>query len=174
MSLLDDLPPKQRRYVELYTGPGRGNATQCAKDAGYRPGASIELMKNEKILNAIMEQNDLQRKQMFYVEQDILEALWTEAQKEGKGTSQNGRIQALVYLGKHIGMWDDKSKALKEAQEKRDQGGITYNIINFSDEKKTELENKVIEAVEDNRADVEKSISLPGVIIENYGSDEET
>jgi len=173
MSLLDDLTPKQRMFVELYTGPIRGNAIKCAKEAGYGAGMSSELMRNEKILSAIEEQNELKRRQMFYDEQDILEKLWEEAQKEGRGSSQNGRIQALVYLGKHIGMWDDKSKALAEAKENQGKGGVTYNIINFSDSEQQSLKNKVVEAIDHNLEAVEKELKhpkkAPGIIIENYG-----
>ncbi len=164
MGKLDNLTPKQRRFVELYTGPNRGNALQSAKEAGYGAGMASELMDNEKIVEAVTEQNELQRKTMFYNEQDILEKLWEEATKEGKGSNQNGRIQALVHLGKHIGMWDDKSKALALAKEEKQ--GITYNIINFSESKKEELEEKVMGAIEENIEEVEQA--LPGIVIENY------
>lgn len=176
MSLLDDLTPKQRRFVEHYTGPDRGNAIQSAKKAGYGAGMAPELMNNEKIVNAIIEQNELQKKKMFYDEQAILERLWEEATFEGKGSSQNARIQALVYLGKHIGMWDDKSKALAEA--KQQKGDITYNIINFSDSKKEDLQDKVVHTIEQNKESVEKERErldlkpsddiLEGVVLTNY------
>lgn len=169
MSLLDELTPKQRRFVEHYTGPDRGNAIQSAKKAGYGAGMASELMRNEKVLAAIEEENEKQRRTLFFQEQDILERLWIEATREGKGSNHNGRIQALVYLGKHIGMWEDKSKALIEA-EKKGGGNITYNVINFSEARKQELENKVIHAIEDNKEEVEKSKDniLDGIIITEY------
>lgn len=52
----------------------------------------------------------------------IIEKLFKEAIREGAGSNHAARIQALVHLGKHLGMF----------QEKKEDTTPIFNIINYS------------------------------------------
>lgn len=91
-------------------------------------------------------------------EKVIIKKLWEEATKQGMGSSQAARINALVWIGKHIGMWKDKV----ETQEDKTP---TIQVINYGmNEKEVKKELNKPEVVEQ-----KDKISLPeGVIVLDY------
>jgi len=52
----------------------------------------------------------------------ILDKLYKEATREGQGSNHAARIQALIQLGKHFGLFE----------EKKENASHTFNIINYS------------------------------------------
>ncbi|MCK5709070.1 MAG: hypothetical protein KAI07_00910 [Deltaproteobacteria bacterium] len=119
------------------------------------------LMKKDKIATAIKQRTEINLYRVTYSTQDIVDALWLEARREGRGTSQNGRIQALVWLGKHVGMFTP------EKEEKEDDSGVTYNIINYKTHVDTRLEKRVEKEVRKIER-VPKNPDIPGVVVTNY------
>lgn len=91
-------------------------------------------------------------------EQIIIKQLWKEAIDKGNNSTQSARINALVWIGKHIGMWQEKREEAKESQP-------TIKIVQYGidqDKFKQEIETKEVE-------DTAKDISLPeGITVLNY------
>ena len=85
---MSKLAPKQARFVEEYLIDL--NATQAAIRAGY---------KNGEIGRQIITKNN------------VLEAIQAaEAKLSGEGSSHSARVAAWAHLGKHLGMFVDKTE----------------------------------------------------------------
>jgi len=134
------LTPKEKAFVEIFTSGEKVTAKAAAQEVGYRGhGAGSELMKKPHIKAAIEEAYGKKVNTFRVTQEQILERLWHEANEGKQGSA---RINALVWLGKHYGMW--KTETDKESS------GVTYNIVNYSSAPVQEkvIEEKVIE-VED-------------------------
>jgi phage terminase small subunit len=163
---LRPLDEKEQLFVEAYCGPANFNNTKAYELAGYGGTTSkkqnaYELINRPHVQKAIRERLE-QRKNTYWLDENlILERLWEEANRVGNGSSHAARIQALVYLGKHIGMWQER------VNQHADQS-VTYNIINYSEDPKKE---KIVKAIEQHKKEVEEvkdtAIDL-GVEIKNY------
>ena len=157
---------QQNLFVEAFCSSPTFNATQAAKDAGYADASAHirgwKLLQNSKIQKAITKRL-AKRKEAFWIKEDIiLKKLWEEATNTDRGSSHAARINALVWLGKHLGMWQDRVPVQEDNK-------ITYNVINYSDN--GELKNKIVDKIEENKEEVEqqKDKSLPeGVVLLNY------
>jgi hypothetical protein len=145
---LSKLTPKQRLFVEAYCGVAQGNASKAHRLAGYEnrnhANEAYILMHTPKIIDAIEEFKLLTRRQFWIDTSEILEGIYKEAKNTEDGTQQ-GRIQAWVWLGKHVGMFQEK---------KEDKSGqqITYNIVNYSDE--GQLKEKIEVGVKENKQEI--------------------
>lgn len=160
------LNPQQELFVEAFCSSPTFNATQAAKDAGYsETSAHIrgpKLLQNPRVQKAIDKRLEKRKTAFWLKENTVLEKLWEEATRTAGNASHAARINALVWLGKHIGMWREKVEETEEAK-------ITYNVINYSDG--GELKGKVNKLVEENKEEVEenKNKELPeGVVLLNY------
>lgn len=99
------LTGKQVAFVDAYTGPARGNATEAARLAGYK-GNDVTLgrvgcdnLKKPQIAQAIAAKTESRG-----IESDgILDAIHRIAMDDGERTSD--RLKALELLGKHLGLW---------------------------------------------------------------------
>ena len=160
---MKSLTPKEELFVEHYCGTAQFNATQAADMAGYKDKREGSVILNRPhVAQAVRSRIEERKQKSWLSETQIMEKLWDEAHKEGQGTSHAARINALVWLGKHLGMWQEKKEQQGETQ-------ITYNIINYDNDARVE---KITNAIEDNREEVEanvESASLPeGVVIASY------
>jgi hypothetical protein len=169
---IDLLTEKQKLFVEAYCGPAKGVGAQAYRDAGYKASENASdrayrMLQNSKIQNAI-EELKFQKKKAFWIsEEDILKGIYEEATLVGKeGGTQQGRTQAWVYLGKHIGMFSDKKK------EETAQQSITYNIVNYSDG--GNLKEKIVKGIEENKeAILEHKLPEDSLIgITNYSEED--
>lgn len=160
-------------FVEAFCGPANFNGTEAYRLANYSTknkdsatSAASDLLKRPHVLKAIKERLE-ERKASFWLTEDvILQKLWEEANRTDKGSSHAARIQALVLLGKHIGMWQDKVKAYEESS------NVTYNIIQYNQEP---LKEKVVAAIEDHKItkDQADSIESFGINLTNYNEDKD-
>lgn len=150
------LSEMQKKFVVFYCTSARGDASQAAREAGYgkttSEQATAKLLTNLNILEAIKEHREGMAEISQFSEEQIMKKLWGEANYYDEGATHAGRINALVWLGKHMGMFDPNTKRLAEA--KSAKGGNTYNIINYSNATNT-LENQYIK-----EAEVQKVIEL--------------
>jgi len=169
--ILEKLTPKQRLFVEAYCGPAMGNASKAFRLAGYGSrnvaDEAYKLMHTPKIIDAIDAFKKNTKKKFFLDTSEILEGIYKEATNLEDGTQQ-GRIQAWVWLGKHIGMFQEKKKEDTSQQ-------ITYNIVNYSDS--GELKEKIEAGVEENKQTIlehkdEESVQLP-IDITDYSETKE-
>lgn len=162
----EPLSDQQLIFVEAYCSSTNFNGTAAAKEAGYSTPATAanSLMNMDKIVKAIQDRLDERKKTFWITETDILERLWEEARNIGEGASHAARINALVWMGKHIGMWKNK--------EEKEDTQVTYNIIQYN----TPQIEQITKAIEDNREEVESakdSVSLDeDIIIADYSSTE--
>ena len=89
------------------------------------------MLNRKSTQGAIAEIKERKNRDFWLTESDILRGIHKEATDYSPKSSQTARIQAWVWLGKHISMFHDKGggggKALAEG------GGDThtYNIINY-------------------------------------------
>lgn len=123
-----ELTDREQLFVEYYCTESNGSARDAARRAGYSDGGianASKMLKKEPIQHYIEEWR-ADRKHHFRIsENKILERMWEEANFSGEGATHAGRINALLHLGKHLGMFEKKP----QKEEKR---GHTYNIINYS------------------------------------------
>lgn len=140
-----DLTPKQKSFVEHYCTDANFNAAKAAELAGYGLTRNIykQLMGNPKIKKAIEERVLETKRRSWLTEDTILEQLWKEAQREGKGSSHAARINALVFLGKHIGMF-------REKEEQKGPQKIEYNVVNYN----SPTTEKIVEEIKENETEV--------------------
>jgi phage terminase small subunit len=119
------------------------NATDAARKAGYANPVEDgqRNLRNKEIAKMIRAHFEELKDSSFYNESVIIQNLWREALNEGPGSTHSARITALVWLGKHIGMWQDRIK--ETAEDKK----IVYNIVNY---------NTLQEKITENKDDIEK------------------
>lgn len=125
--------------LNTYCSEGNYSSKRTATllDRDYREIYTI--IKREPVQEELKKRQEKLQKKFNLSEIDILNKLWDEANNYEKGANHNARITALVWIGKHLGMWQEK----KEKEETQ----ITYNIINYSSSEPERLPNdeKVIE-----------------------------
>ena len=121
------MTPKQERFVEEYLIDM--NATQAAIRAGYsKKTAGVigdENLKKPKIATAIAETRAEISKKLNITVADVIAGLRKEANYRGPGCSHSARVNALTQLGRHLGMFDQKS----ESAEDELSSALTVNII---------------------------------------------
>lgn len=160
-----DLTELQEKFVEAFLGEAYFNPIKAYYAAGYadtyKPySQAMSVLNSKAVLNAIHKRMaDMSTK--FWLSEDVvLQRLWKEATDESRGSNQAARINALVWIGKHLGMWKEK------AEEKDSQPII--KIVQYGINKE-EFE-KAINTKEVEEA--EKEIELPeGVSVLNYSED---
>ena len=157
------LTERERLFVEAYCTEASFDGSKAAKLAGYSQKGSArqaaKLLERDNIARAIKARIEKKKREFRISEELVVERLWQEANYMGKGTSHAARINALVWLGKHIAMWEEK---------KADHyTGDTYNIIQYSSPEQPKIEA----AIEENKKEIEenKDIELPeGVLLAKY------
>ncbi len=131
-----ELSPQNKRYIELVTSSNRSKS-DIVKEIW--PSVNIEqkihyLNHYKPVQKEIERIQEINRYIAPYTEKEVLEGLLKEARE---GTKGSDRINAWVWLGKHIGMFKEKQE-----EKKSEASNITYNIINYNDSKK-KVEKKV-------------------------------
>ena len=174
------LTEKQKKFVTFYCTSASGDAVQAARQAGYGKTvceqATAKFMSNHKILDAINDHRDGVAEISLFGEEQIMKKLWEEANFYEEGATHAGRINALVWLGKHMGMFDTNKKSANAVQ----GGGATYNIIQYGNATNTledqhakaaaielavkQKESEVLEAV----APVIESSAMAGLTVTKY------
>lgn len=135
---LKPLTPQEERFVDFYFGEAQGVGTKAFKLAYPdipRPSTSriYDLMKRPHIRAEIDRRKNLQKSYAWLTENDVLKGLYQEATNTEDGSSSS-RISAWMWIGKHLGMWQEKK------QEKEDQH-LQINIQSYGNTK-VEVEDK--------------------------------
>jgi len=142
----DELTPQEILFVDKYVDNfNELEAFQAAKYSSANPKAyAAEVLKRDRVQKAITEKVEEKVKMHGISESSVIAGLLREAQNMGKGSTQTARINAWVWLGKHIGMFNEKTPD-------KNKGGDTYNIIQYGSLPTNETNNN------DNKYKVTKS-----------------
>lgn len=108
---------KDPRAAVKAAGIKTDNVKQYAGKMLARTHIQEEIKKRQSVLTA----------SLMVTEQDVIAGLLKEAQDTGPGTSQSGRINAWIALGKHLGMFESKKEGGKGGS-----GGTVYNIVQYN------------------------------------------
>jgi hypothetical protein len=123
-----ELTEKQQLFVDSFLGEAEFNITKAGTIAGCPTRqAAHEMYKSRGVQSAL--------KETF--QSKVLKRLWKEATNTEKGSTHQGRITALVHLGKHVGMFQEKKEQNTEHTGAKQ---VTYNIVNYDSSPK-KLEN---------------------------------
>lgn len=154
---------KQERFVEAFLGEAYFDPIKAYELAGYSMNGYNKYTDSMKILHSDAVTREINQRMAdkdtaYWISDNvIIKQLWKEATDYGDRSSQAARINALVWIGKHIGMWQEK-------QQEADTKPI-INITNYGIPE-TDLKREL------NRSDVVKevdNVSLPeGVVVTSY------
>jgi phage terminase small subunit len=108
------LTPKQKSFVIEYLSDL--NATGAARRAGYSQRTANEqgarLLAKPSVAEAVREAQKARGARLRITQDDVLAGLLREATSSGPGTSQAGRILAWTQLGRHLGMFRDRTQQI--------------------------------------------------------------
>lgn len=165
---LKPLSAQERLFLDAYTGPANYNKMK-ALDAAYPANINHKKVHKEAEANAILARphvahqlklhQDSVSKKFHMSEEDILNRLWTEATREDDKAQHSARISALVWLGKHLGMFQEKK------QEVSGPSSVTYNVVNYSSAASIREEKEVSSV----REEATPNLLPTGLTIKNFG-----
>ena len=117
------LTEKQEAFVTAFIGEAGFDKDKAAAIA--RKSLNITEMKPGKILESEAVQRAIHQRMdtsLFWLnEATVIDRLF----KEGiNANSASARVNALVWVGKHLGMWKEKEQSVHD--------GVTYNIVNYA------------------------------------------
>lgn len=106
---MSKITPKQSRFVEEYLIDL--NATQAAIRAGYKNGEiGRQLITKNYVLDAIKDAQAKLSERTLVTQEQVVKGLLKEAEYVGEGSSHSARVSAWGLLGKHLGMFVDKTE----------------------------------------------------------------
>jgi hypothetical protein len=108
------LTPKQRRFAEEYLVDL--NATQAAIRAGYSAATAgqigYENLTKPEVQVAVWQAQAARSERVKITQDDVLRGLHREATLCGEGASHAARVSAWGLLGKHLGMFTERTQQL--------------------------------------------------------------
>ena len=109
---MSKLTQKQQRFVEEYLIDL--NATQAAIRAGYSEKTAKEIgaenLTKPNISKAIAEAQAKLSERTLVTQDMVVHGLLKEAKYVGEGSSHSARVGAWAHLGKHLGMFVEKTE----------------------------------------------------------------
>ena len=156
--------PKMRLFASIYCGEAKGVGSKAYElstvmsppkllqkeenpkaFAKYCSDKAYELLQDERTLVAIKEEKSKKNKAFWLSEEDILSGLYMEATNVEVKSSQAARIQAWVWLGKHIGMFSptEGRGAINAEAKQAANAAPTYNIVQYNTITPTKIEEGV-------------------------------
>lgn len=106
------LNPRQERFVQEYLKDG--NATQAYIRAGYAPKAAdvcgTKLLGNARVSAAVKAGREKLAAKAGLTVERVVNGLLREATGEAEDSTAPARISAWAHLGKHLGMFIDRSE----------------------------------------------------------------
>lgn len=106
------LTAKQQRFVDEYLIDL--NAKQAAIRAGYSEKTAeqigYQLIQKTLVLDAIKNAQAKLSEACLVSQKMVIEGLLTEAKLNGEGSSHSARVSAWGLLGKHLGMFVEKTE----------------------------------------------------------------
>ena len=145
-----NLTDKQELFVEAFIGECEFDPIGAYKAAGYSSQSMIysqamKTLNSEAVRRAIHQRMN---SSTFWISEGvIIDRLFKEAMS---ASNPSARINALVWVGKHIGMWKDKDE--------KEEGGVTYNIVNYG---ASEKEMKKVIDAEPGVEKIQENTTLP-------------
>lgn len=129
------LDPQEQLFLDTITDLNNPVSLTDAATIAYpeilNPQAkSKRLMLKPNVKKSLERRQEINSYVVPYAEDDIIKAMWTEATREGKGSSHSARITALVQLGRHIGMFD--TGGLRGKNTDNSPSSPVFNIINYN------------------------------------------
>jgi phage terminase small subunit len=119
MIIMADLTSKQERFVAEYCKNGF-NATQAAKDAGYKPdnayATGAENLRKPQIASKIDEYKAKVAQDVLCDTQWVVKGLMDEAQGLGEDTSASSRVAAFKALSEFTGGFDSNKQKVELKQ----------------------------------------------------------
>lgn len=109
---MSKLTPKMARFVEEYLIDL--NATQAAIRARYSEKRASEigyqLLQKTTVLEAIQKAQSKLSEACLVTQKMVIDGLKAEATLTGEGSSHSARVSAWGLLGKHLGMFVEKTE----------------------------------------------------------------
>lgn len=106
------MTPKQERFVAEYLIDL--NATQAAIRAGYSAKTAAEMgyenLSKPQIAEAVAAAQAKLADNAGVTQERVVGGLLREAEYDGEGTQHGSRVSAWAHLGKHLGMFVDRSE----------------------------------------------------------------
>lgn len=162
-----NLTELQEAFVDAFLGEALFDPLKAYNLAGYAESMkpyneAMRVLRSKAVAHHIHKRLAEQDTDYWINESAVVQRLWKEAIDESRGSSQAARINALVWVGKHLGMWQDK----KDSQEDKQP---IIQITNYGlDKQKVEKELNRPEVVEQ-----KDKVSLPeGIVVANYAEEE--
>lgn len=107
-----ELTPRQAAFVREYLVDLNG--AQAAIRAGYSPDAAKEqaarLLTNANVKAAVDAGKAARASRVQVTAEDVIRILLKEATADDGPTCKGGRVKAAELLGKHLAMFDERSK----------------------------------------------------------------
>lgn len=144
---MDDLTEKQRRFVEAYVGPSKGNATDAARRAGYAGNDNTlrslgaENMAKPAIARAIAETNDVVRSDAIATAEEV-QAFLTATMR-----GQECRSPIVTQAGPAM---DESGNVLDQAPEAKDRVKAAVELARirgYVAPAKSEVDHKGVPAI---------------------------
>ena len=160
----EGLSPQNRAFVEYLASTAKFDVKKAMEEAGIEgtPAEGRKILKRKVVQKALAKEREKIKKIFYLDEFAVLRGLHAEAINDEKGTSHAARVQAWVWLGKHIGMFVEK--------EKEKDKSVTYNIVNYSNANHS-IEADVKKGLELHKGEIEGVEPVDGITIQDY-SDE--
>lgn len=106
---LDDLTPKQRKFVEIYVATG--NASQSAREAGYSKRTAHRMgqenLQKPAISRAIAAETKKATERNELTQDWVINGLMSEAEFRDTGSSHSARVKAFEVCAKILAMTTD-------------------------------------------------------------------
>lgn len=149
----NNLTPKQKEFFDIYVQTRAINPIQ--KQLGWSWKDLSLVYSSVGVQKALKEYNENIQETSAYNAAVIVDKLWLEYNDQE--TPKNVKINILVMLGKHIGMWANTVSQ----KDKKTVGNTTYNIVNYGAVKEEIDKNKTeVEKVKDQELDIPEGVTL--------------
>lgn len=126
--------PEEERYIELVSSEATTSLAAIKEiwpNLKQPKSKHSSLSKSERIQDEITRRREINKYRVSYTQEDVIKSLWQEA-RDYDSKNQSARVQALVHLGKHIGMFENNKSET--------DNNYNFYVLNYgSDEKKGEI-----------------------------------
>jgi len=147
-----ELTDHELNIVNSYCSTGNYSVKRTAELLDFQE-REIKTVINRPVVRSEIGLRQVAIKKNFNMsEVDILNRLWEEANNVEKGSNHNARITALVWIGKHLGMWQEKKQ--------EEAASYTYNIVNYATASQLPTEEKLIENTQEEVSILPANVSL--------------
>lgn len=143
----EKLTPKQKKFFDLYIEAR--SLVSITKLPDWDTRDVYNVYNSRGIKNALKEHNETLKSTALYDETVIIDKLWKEY--SDPDTPKNVKVNILIMLGKHIGMWATTTR-------NQGTGDVTYNVINYSAVEKPGVSPK--EITEEVKTNLPKNIEI--------------